>query len=344
MAETARCLSVRGHDVTVITSGRPGAVPSRPQEWHEVRLRRRFESDELHQRHFAAHVARILSGSRFDVVHSLMPRDAAAAVLTRRVAGHRVVYEEIGIPYRWYWASLTDGRVRAWLTRKADVFGCMSDYALRILRRDWDREGQLIPGGVRTAQFALPVARAGRPTVLFSAALDEARKGLPLLLKAVTLALPEVPDLQVWLSGPGDPGPALASAPAEVRQIVQVLPLGDPEALGGRYAEAWVTALPAISEAFGLVLVESLAAGTPIAVVDDGGPPSLVGEGTGAIAPPNDPGALRDALLATLRLARMPGTRAACRQAARAYDWDEAIAPRLERLYEQAVTGAPGGR
>ena len=38
-----------------------------------------------------------------------------------------------------------------------------------------------------------------------------------------------------------------------------------------RYASAWISALPSVGDSFGMALIESLAAGTPIVVADPAG-------------------------------------------------------------------------
>src|SRR5258708_1559062 len=46
--------------------------------------------------------------------------------------------------------------------------------------------------------------------------------------------------------------------------------------MAGIYGEAWVSALPAVDEAFGLALVESLACGTPVVGYAQGGIPEIL--------------------------------------------------------------------
>ena len=332
VVETARSLSERGHDVTLITAG---AVSARTRQdgYQTIRLRRIFSSNPRHERFFALQILPLLVRGRYEIVHAMMAWDGYSAVIARRWGGHRVVFDDMGIPYA-FWADLPDGRARKLLVRRADVYGCMSQFALDVLRKDWGREGALIPGGVRVEQFPVALEREPVPTVLFSGAMSEERKGLPLLLEAVALLAGTVPDLQVWLSGPGDPSAFLARAPEKARQVAKVLPIGEPQGQSERYRRAWTTALPAKSEAFGLVLVESLASGTPIVVVDDATPPSLVTPATGAIAEPDNPESLADAIKRGLDLARNPHTATSCRNFARQFDWDEAIAPLLEEIYE----------
>jgi glycosyltransferase involved in cell wall biosynthesis len=88
-----------------------------------------------------------------------------------------------------------------------------------------------------------------------------------------------------------------------------------------------------VKEAFGLVLVESLACGTPIvALADGGGPAEIVQEGVG-FRSGETPAALADACAAAIDLVTFPNTTTACRDAAAAYDWRTAIVPQLERIY-----------
>lgn len=330
--ETARSLARRGHQLTIFTSGRDsgrtveGGVTT-------VRFRRVWRDPARHERWFGARLLPSLLRGRFDAVHALMPRDAMAAVRARRVTHHRVIYEELGSPFPWYWETLSDRAVRERLVHEVDVYGCMSRYSLGVLESEWGRQGALIPGGVRLSEFQPADHRQTAPTILFSALLDERRKGLADLLAAADLLLERHADLQIWLSGNGDPQPLLDSASRRVAECVSVLPLGDPNQLSERYARAWVTTLPSVGDSFGMTLIESLAAGTPIVVANDGAPPELVTPHTGVIAEPHNPISLCQALAQGLDLARATSTQGECRAAAQCFDWDESIAPMLEGLY-----------
>jgi phosphatidylinositol alpha-mannosyltransferase len=211
----------------------------------------------------------------------------------------------------------------------------MSKHALDVLRADWGREGVLIPGGVRLDQFDVATSREPTPTILFSGALTEPRKGVALLLEAMALVAADIPNVTLWLSGPGDPSELIAAAPPAAQKVVEVLPLGTPQDQGLRYQRAWATTLPSRWDSFGMVLIESLASGTPIVVLDDAAPPQLVTPQTGAIATPDDAASLAAALRHALKLASEPETAARCREFAGQFDWDECIAPLLERLYQQ---------
>jgi phosphatidyl-myo-inositol alpha-mannosyltransferase len=332
IVETARCMAARGHKVTILTSGAKSGR-TREDGVTTIKYRRLFSDGERHEHWFGSRVVPQLLLGRYDAVHSLMAHDTLGAVRTRRWAGHRVVYEELGNPYKEYWATRWDGEVRTRLVNEVDVYGCMSNYTLDVLMSEWGRKGELIPGGVRMSEFAPADRREERPTILFSGALDEPRKGLGVLLEAAELLMDAHPDLQLWLSGPGNVDHMLAEATPRVRERVTMLPLGDPQGLSGRYAAAWVSALPSVGDSFGMVLIETLASGTPIVVCDDGAPPQLVTPTTGAIAKPHDAASLAAALEKGFALAMDPATAGRCREFAQQFDWDTSMAPLLERLY-----------
>ena len=341
IVETARALTARGHELTIITAGHEGLGRSVDDGVNMIKLRRRYEGADRHQLWFGARVAPLLLRGRYDAVHAMMPADAFAAVSTRPIARHRVLYEEMGIPNVESWREpqpghppLKDRPIRHLVARYADVYGCMSQYALDEYERQFKTgRGALVPGGVDLSRFG-PQARAAAPTLLFSGVLDEPRKGVSILLEAVALLAEDVPDVRLWLSGPGDTGPLLAAAPQAARERTEVLDLGDPASQSSRYASAWATVLPSMWESFGMVLVESLACGTPIVVANHSAPPELAKPGVGFVTEHGDPRSLATGLRSALALAADPHTAARCRAAAEAYGWDR-LAAHLEDLYER---------
>lgn len=333
IVETARALARRGHAVTVLTAGTERVGRTTVDGTTVVKYRRRFREPWRHERWFAARVAPALVAGRFDAVHAMMPADALAAVATRRLTRHRVVYEELGIPHPVHWTGLPDRRVRHAVARHVDVYGCMSRCALDAYAAAFDTgRGALVPGAVDLDRFTPSEGREPQPTLLFSGALTEPRKGVATLLQAVALVAADEPDVRLWLSGPGDPSALLAAAPLAARQRTQVLDLGEPEAQAQRYGRAWATVLPSTFESFGMVLVESLACGTPIVVADHSAPPELVRPGAGAVTTAGDPTSLAEGLRSAIALARDPSTAARCRAVADDYGWDR-LAERLVALY-----------
>jgi glycosyltransferase involved in cell wall biosynthesis len=215
------------------------------------------------------------------------------------------------------------------------VYGCMSAYAARVFEEGFGRRAVRTPGGVHLSSFTPASARAAAPTLLYAGTLVEPRKRVADLLSAVALLSRDEPSVRLWLIGPGDPGPLLAAAPKAARERTEVLRATHD--LGDVYGKAWATVLPSVHEAFGIVLVESLACGTPIVVADHSAPPELVTPETGAVSVPEDPRSLADACRRALSLAQKPGIAGRCRATAEPYDWDTAVAPGIEALYEGAA-------
>lgn len=335
IVETGRSLAARGHDVTVLTSG-GSASRHRDGGVRTVRYRRLFAAPGRHEHWFGWRIQPALLTGRFDVVHSLMPWDAVAAIRTARVTHHRTVYEELGNPVRAKVEQRGDRPARERVIRDVDVFGCMSEFSRGFLRDEWGRAGTVIPGGVRMEDF-LPAERHPHPTILFSGAIDRPEKGVGALLAAVAVLAEHRPDVELRLSGPGDPAELLAAAPPAARARTRVLPLGSPMELATEYARAWTTCLPTLWDSFGLVVIESLAAGTPVVCGPAGAPPEIVHPAIGAVASSLDPAPLAAALDHALDLAGGATTVDTCRAVARRYDWDDAIAPLLESIYEDAA-------
>lgn len=331
----------RGHEV-VHYSGAWAPGLSNEDGVETVRLPRRFRSDYRHEVDFATRLLPRLALQHFDAVHSLGRHDAFASIGAARLRrdGRRTVFTDLGLPDPAYWAQQGrfQARASARVVRSIDVYSGMSRTAVGYLARNYGRlDGVVVPGGVSLEDFQPAAAREPNPTILFSGAIEERRKGVPVLLAALPLIADVEPDVAVWLSGPGDPEPLLAEAPAAARSRVEVLGVGDAHRQHERYARAWITCLPSMHDSFGMALVESLACGTPLVTTTHGAPKELVTEGvTGELCAPEDPRQLAQACLSAFELARRPETVIACRAAAEPFDWDRGLAPLCERLY---VTG-----
>ncbi|HTT46321.1 MAG TPA: glycosyltransferase family 4 protein, partial [Thermoplasmata archaeon] len=115
--------------------------------------------------------------------------------------------------------------------------------------------------------------------------------------------------------------------------------VGDDALLASAYREARLTVLPSEYEAFGLVLLESLAAGTPVVASRVGGIPEFVEDGkAGLLVPPKTPAALAEAIARVWSdrdLARRLGEYGRDHVVPR-YQWD-ALVDRLDRLYREVV-------
>jgi len=342
VAELARALAGLGHEVTILSSAfEPGR--SARDGVREVRFRRRRKDVFAAETDFGVRVLPELLLGRYDVVHSHGRRDGVASIRAARLHRDRAtVHTDIGIPSRSWWATLgKEAGYAARVIEDVDAYACMSEHALEVLARDYGRTGVLIPGGVDLARFQPAEERTAHPTILYSGALEEPRKGVASLLEALPLVARDEPDVRLLLSGPGDPTSLLADAPPEARERTDVLGTGTLDDQPGRYGRAWACALPSLNDTFGLVLVEALACGTPIVAADNAALPELVSPGvTGALCRHGDAASLARACTEVIGLARRAETADVCRESARPYDWSTGVAPRAVAVYEQAL-GAP---
>jgi glycosyltransferase involved in cell wall biosynthesis len=177
--------------------------------------------------------------------------------------------------------------------------------------------------------------------LLFSASLEDRRKRADLAVAAFALLLDRHPDGRLVMSGVGDPSWALAGIPARVRDAVDIVGAGRPEEVPGRYRDATVTVLSAQHEAFGLVLLESLASGTPAVCLPSGGAPEVLGsDRVGHVASSCTAEALAEAVEHAVALARRDGTASHCVARALQWDWGVTVGPAHERVYAELVGAA----
>jgi phosphatidyl-myo-inositol alpha-mannosyltransferase len=334
--EVAAGLAANGHRVEILSTA-PAKARRRIEGVDVTYLRRRHvardrfgeQADEVN---FAAAAFARLALKPFDVWHALGTADAAAAAAASRFRRGRSVYTDLGITARSWRQHRRDHRFYSYAVKHLDEYICLSDAARRSVLADYGRDAHVLGGGVDLRAFAPARERNPVPALLFTSDVTEPRKNFALLLEAIAVLAGRGTEVELWVAGPGDPAAALAAAPAAARSAVRPLGVGELQDLPSLYGRAWATVLPSYGEAFGIVVVESLACGTPAVTLDDAGPAELVSPGTGATAAAG-PESLADAIERTLELARDPHTVARCRAAAEPHDWRTGVVPRLERIY-----------
>ncbi len=180
--------------------------------------------------------------------------------------------------------------------------------------------------------------RIGGPFVLFVGRLAS-NKGLEGLVTAFASLGRRDPAARLVLVGEdGGMGSTVDARAKSLGVSDRVLRLGhvaDDAMLANAFREARVTVLPSDYEAFGLVLLESLAQGTPVVASAVGGIPEVVEDGkAGLLVPPGDAralGAALDRLWSDPDLGRRLGEFGRSEVVPR-YTW-ELAAQRIDRLY-----------
>lgn len=125
----------------------------------------------------------------------------------------------------------------------------------------------LIPNGVRVSDFRdqESVNVTGAPIVLFLGRLDEPRKGLSVLLEAAKEVIERIPSVQFAVAGPGDSSQFIeAIDPRDRKHFTFHGSVSDDEKRR-LLQQAQVYVAPHTGgESFGIVLIEAMAAGTPV--------------------------------------------------------------------------------
>ena len=269
---------------------------------------------------------------RYDVVHAFTPTAALAAM----AAGQPTVYSVIGHPTV---EKLPDHRLqRSALTRAIGLsteVAVLSRSAARALEA-FARHPVVLPPGVAVSRFAPALEpRSGPPRLLFSGDLGNPDKGLPTLLAAFDRILARYSGARLLLSGPGRPDRAVREAGAawsRIQASVDVLGTGAVDDVPDRYRSAHVTILPSRDEAFGIVLVESLASGTPAIGGEPGGAEDIIDTDVGRLVAFDDVDGLVAAVDDCIAMAGEAATPERCRARSLAWDWS-AVGPRYEAVY-----------
>ncbi len=353
-------LAAQGHEVDIITS-KPGA----PRVTYDGAVRviylRQF-SHPLTYRYgplarlygFGLGATEHLIRGKYDVAHMWSYSSVVAAPLLK--AG-------IGLPYLYhlivknhYWPGRLDRWMFNQLMRRANQVAALTPNGAAEATAQYGVPVEVLPPPVDMDRFKPLGGRdLSRPQVLFTGDLGDPRKGGPLLLRAWDEIHRRCPEARLVLAGPfGLVGFDFGSdvytlerldlvRSASARDAIEIRGPGTLEGLPHTYAQAAVTVLPSVEEAFGMVVTESLAAGTPVVCSAYSGPGEIITDPRVGVTVPiktyfdllSDRTAhdLADAVLAGIDLARQPGTAAACREWAEPWSLTR-VGAKLEGMLE----------
>ena len=332
----------------VVSAG--GAVPV-PYNGSVARLNFGFRS--------AARVRRWLHDGTFDVIHIHEPASPSLGLLACWAAQGPIVAT----------FHTSNPRSRAMIAaypilqpalEKISARIAVSEYARRTLVEHLGGDAVVIPNGVDVDFFASAEARdewrsdeargtagggdsdRGGGTIGFIGRIDEPRKGLPVLMRALPAILAARPDTRLLVAGRGDEQEAVAQLPEEMRERVEFLGMVSDEDKARLLRSVDVYVAPNTGgESFGIILVEAMSAGAPVLASDLDAFAQVLDQGAaGELFANEDADALA---AAAIRLLGDPGRRAELRERGtahvRRFDWSTVGADILA-VYETVTDGA----
>jgi phosphatidylinositol alpha-mannosyltransferase len=206
----------------------------------------------------ALRTIRVLKDEEFDVLHLHEPlspgptftslvMQMAPIVATFHAAGESASYRYLNAPLKAF-ASAIDHRV------------AVSKDAVLLAERYLGGEYEILPNGVEIERFAIEENQANARSIFFCGR-HEPRKGLEVLLRAHA-TLPD--DVELWIASDGPETDRLQREWAGDARIQWLGRITDAEK-AARLRRAGVFCAPSLGgESFGVVLIEAMAARTPI--------------------------------------------------------------------------------
>jgi phosphatidylinositol alpha-mannosyltransferase len=293
----------------------------------------------------AARVRRWLRDGDFDVVHVHEPAPPSLSLLTCMIHDGPIVATFHSSVVRSRFLSAFDTVLQPFLEKITGKIA-VSPAARKVIVEHLGGDAVVIPNGVDVKHFAEAEPLPGYPrpggTVGFIGRYDEPRKGMDVLVQALQRLAPRRPGLRLLVVGRGDVDGFRDSLPrALASRVVMLGIVSEPDKARMLHSIDVYCAPNTGGESFGVILLEAMAAGTPVVASDlDPFRRVLAGGAAGRRFPTGDPDALAAALAEVLDDEALRSRLAAAgRRAVAPYDWSVIVADVL-RVYELAIAGA----
>jgi len=290
----------------------------------------------------AARVRRWLHDGEFDVLHIHEPASPSLGLLACWAAQGPIVATFHTSNPRSRAMIAAYSMLQAAL-EKISARIAVSEYARRTLVEHLGGDAVVIPNGVDVDSFARakPKSEWQGDTIGFIGRINEPRKGLPVLMKALPKILAARPATRLLVAGRGDEEEALEGLPPELRPRVEFLGMVSDEDKARLLRSVDVYVAPNTGgESFGIILVEALSAGAPVLASDLDAFVQVLDQGAaGELFTNEDADALAEA---AVRLLGDPVRRAELRERGsahvRRFDWSTVGADILS-VYETVTDG-----
>ncbi len=293
----------------------------------------------------AARVRRWLRDGGFDVVHVHEPAPPSLSLLACMIHDGPLVATFHIATTRSRFLLMFDTMLQPFLEKLSGRIA-VSDAARRVIVEHLGADAVVIPNGVASARYRAARPLPGYPrhggTVGFIGRYDESRKGMSVLIAALQRLTAQHPQLRVLVAGRGDADEFRAGLPRGFARRVELLgQVSEPDKASMLRSVDVYCAPNTGQESFGIVLLEAMAARTPIVASDLEAFRRVLRGGTaGQLFRAGDPDALAGALAAVLADAGLRQRLVAAGDAAVGpYDWS-VVAAQVLRVYELAIAGA----
>jgi glycosyltransferase involved in cell wall biosynthesis len=251
---------------------------------------------------------------RIRIIHSGdRPRDSAYGVTLGKLTGARSIVH-VHVKWSSYYSSLA-----CWAIRNSDAVFGISDYVTKSVV-DFGRapaDVYTVLNGIDSSRWDASAVSRDRVRREFSIPAEApllasvsrlfVHKGTAELLRAFALVRQELPTARLLIVG--EETPFSRGFAAKMQELARELGVSDAVIFtGGRkdvpeiMAACDVFSMPSDEEPFGLVYLEAMIMGRPVAAIDNGGTPEVVEHGqTGLLSPSKDVDAYARNLLTLLK-------------------------------------------
>jgi phosphatidylinositol alpha-mannosyltransferase len=300
----------------------------------------------------ASRIKEVLAKEKFDIIHlhePFMPMLCSAVLRFSdavNIGTFHACHSSPGYNFGWPISRLMLRRRRHKLVGKIAVSKTAMDFVSKYVKGYYD----IIPNGIDLEHFSPNVAPIdrfcdGKMNILFVGRLEK-RKGLNHLLDAYRQVKGEFPNSRLIIVGPGTRLRKKYEKQVRRGGLDDVVFVGyaSYDELPSYYKSADIFCSPATGgESFGIVLLEAMAAGTPIVASDIEGYASVLAHGEeGLLVPPKDEKGLAQALVSLMAdesLRRQMGARGVL--TASEYSWEK-VAQRVFAYYLRILSELPG--
>ena len=222
----------------------------------------------------------------------------------------------------------------------------VSEAARETLTEHLDTDAIVVPNGIyanlyRDGQLD---ARWTGNTLGFIGRFEEPRKGLSVLIGALPEIIAEIPDVKIFVAGPGDSADTLKDMQPSLRSRFTFLGrISEEEKANFLTSVALYIAPNTGGESFGIILAEALAAGASVVASDISAFDSLLGHGEfGTLFESENSHDLAKKVISLLKdAAARRAIAERGKQYAQAFDW-EVVADKIYDVYQMAMVGGSG--